>query len=170
MDGMAYTLDEFAADCRNALTEFPGPPGRDKVCGLLERALGDDAFVAAHLGPEADKERNILYQDPDLGFCIVAHVYKGPKSSQPHDHGPSWAIYGQVKGVTEMTDWRLVEPPKGDRPGKVERLRTYNLEPGQAKLYNEGDLHSPMRESETRLIRIEGQNLAKIDRDRFEPL
>lgn len=167
---MAYTLDEFAADCRVALTEFPGPPGRDRVRGLLERALGDDAFVTAHLGPEADEARNILYEDPDLGFCIVAHIYKGPRSSQPHDHGPSWAIYGQAKGVTEMTDWRLVEAPRGDRPGKVEAVRTYTLEPGQAKVYNVGDLHSPMRESETRLIRIEGQNLTKIDRDKFEPL
>jgi hypothetical protein len=170
MDGMAYTLDEFAGDCRAALTEFPGPPGREKVRQLLERALGDDAFVAAHLGPEADLPRNILYQDPDLGFCIVAHIYEGPRGSQPHDHGPSWAIYGQAKGVTEMTDWRLVEAPKGDRPGKVEAVRTYKLEPGQAKVYNVGDLHSPMRESETRLIRIEGQNLAKIDRDKFEAL
>jgi predicted metal-dependent enzyme (double-stranded beta helix superfamily) len=167
---MAYTLDEFAGDCRAALTEFPGPPGREKVRELLESALGDDAFVAAHLGPEADLPRNILYQDPDLGFCIVAHIYEGPRGSQPHDHGPSWAIYGQAKGVTEMTDWRLVEAPNGDRPGKVEAVRTYKLEPGQAKVYNVGDLHSPMRESETRLIRIEGQNLAKIDRDKFEAL
>ncbi len=167
---MAYTLDEFAGDCKNALTEFPGPSGREKVRRLLERALGDDAFVAAHLGPDANSPRKLLYEDADLGFCIVAHVYEGPKSSQPHDHGPSRAIYGQAKGVTEMTDWRLVEPPYRDRPGKVERVRTYDLRPGQAKVYNEGDLHSPMRQSETRLIRIEGQNLKKIDRDRFEPV
>lgn len=167
---MAYTLDEFATDCRHALTEFPGPPGREKVRRLLERALADDAFVTAHLGPDADSPRNILYEDPDLGFCVVAHVYPGPRSSQPHDHGPSWAIYGQAKGVTEMTEWRLVEPPDGDKPGKVEPVRTYQLEPGQAKVYNEGDLHSPRRQSETRLIRIEGQNLAKVERDGFEPL
>ncbi len=37
-----------------------------------------------------------------------------------------------------------------------------------AHLYNEGDLHSPRRESETRLIRIEGTDLTKIKRDKFE--
>jgi hypothetical protein len=50
----------------------------------------------------------------------------------------------------------------------VEKVRTYNLTPGKAHLYNEGDLHSPRRESETRLIRIEGVELATVKRDKFE--
>jgi hypothetical protein len=73
-----------------------------------------------------------------------------------------------VTGVTEMTDWRLVEKPGDGRPGKVQKVRTYNLMPGKAHVYNEGDLHSPRRESETRLIRIEGVDLTKVKRDKFE--
>ncbi|MGE0746406.1 MAG: hypothetical protein AB7K86_14205 [Rhodospirillales bacterium] len=165
---MAYTLEEFSADCRKALLAEPGPAGREKVRQYVEKALKDPAFVAAHLGPNADSERNCLYEDPDLGFCILAHVYKGPKGSSPHDHGPSWAIYGQASGVTEMTDWQLLEKPKESAPGKVKFVRKYDLTPGIAHLYNEGDLHSPRREADTRLIRIEGKNMAKVRRDKFE--
>ena len=133
-----------------------------------ERACSDPDFIAKYLGSDADAERRILYEDPDLHFCILAHVYKGAKNSTPHDHGPSWAVYSQVAGITEMTDWRLIEKPRDGRPGKVQKVRTYNLMPGTAHLYNEGDLHSPRRESETRLIRIEGVDLTKVKRDKFE--
>ena len=88
-----------------------------------ERACSDPDFVAKHLGPDNNDDRKILYEDPDLRFCILAHVYKGEKNSNPHDHGPSWAVYGQVAGVTEMTDWRLLEKPQNGAPGKVEKVR-----------------------------------------------
>jgi len=165
---MAYTLDQFAADCRAALLKNPGPGGRELVRQYTERACADSEFVSKHLGPDLQAERTILYQDPDLHFCILAHSYKGARSSAPHDHGPSWAIYGQAVGVTEMTDWRLVEKPADGRPGKVERARTYRLTPGIAHLYGEGDLHSPRRDADTRLIRIEGMDLTKVTRDKFE--
>ena len=35
-------------------------------------------------------------------------------------------------------------------------------------VYNEGVLHSPARAGDTKLIRIEGQDLSKIKRDKFE--
>lgn len=165
---MTYTIEQFAADCRTALSKDPGPAGREEVRRCVEKACGDAAFVERHLGPDNDSDRTILYEDPDLGFCIVAHVYKGPKGSNPHDHGPSWAIYGQAKGVTEMTDWRCLEKPKDGRPGKVEKARTYKLTPGTAHVYNEGDLHSPLREADTRLIRIEGVDMKKVSRDKYE--
>jgi hypothetical protein len=165
---MGYTLDRFAADCRAALSKDPGPAGREVVRQHTEKACSDPDFIARYLGPDADAERRILYEDPDLHFCILAHVYKGAKNSAPHDHGPSWAVYSQVAGVTEMTDWKLVEKPANGQPGKVKKERTYKLTPGKAHLYNEGDVHSPRRESETRLIRIEGTDLTRVSRDKFE--
>src|SRR5215471_18322570 len=166
---MAYTLDQFAADCRTALLKDAGPTGRERVRQFTEKACTDRNFIARHLGPDVDAERTILYEDPDLHFCILGHVYKGAKTSAPHDHGPSWAIYGQATGETEMTDWRLVERPTNGKPGKVAKVRTYKMTPGMAHLYGEGDLHSPRRESETRLIRIEGIDLSKVKRDKYDP-
>lgn len=165
---MAYTLEEFAADCREALKSDAGRTGREKVREHLQRALRDEAFLARHLGPEANKERNILYEDADLGFCICAHVYNGPKQGFPHDHGPTWAIYGQAAGQTEMTDWKIVAPVDGERPAKAEKVRSYRLEPGDAHVYEVGEVHAPFRDGPTKLIRIEGQNTDKVKRTPIE--
>lgn len=165
---MAYTLGEFAGDCRDALMADPAPAGLEKVRELLEVALDDDEFIAETLGPAATSPRKILYEDPDLGFCIIAHVYKGPKKSDPHDHGPAWAIYGQAEGSTEMSDWRVVEKALDGKPGRVEHVETYTLEPGDARVYQKGDVHSPKRESSTKLIRIEGINMDNLKRNTFE--
>jgi hypothetical protein len=164
---MGHTLETFSAACRRALAENPGVEGRRRVCEMVREVLKDDGFIAAHLRDDTP-ERDVLYEDPELGFCILAHSYKGAKESSPHDHGPSWAIYGQARGETLMSDWELVEPASEERPGKVRHARSYALTPGMAYLYNEGDLHSPRREGPTQLIRIEGMNMDRIKRAKFE--
>jgi predicted metal-dependent enzyme (double-stranded beta helix superfamily) len=164
---MAYTLEQFADQCHRILAADPGVGGRTQVCRLVQDVLKDEAFVAKHLGDDVP-ERKILYEDPELGFCILAHVYSGIKTSAPHDHGPSWAIYGQARGETVMSDFASVAPAEETKPGKVRHIRTYTLAPGMAHLYNEGDLHSPRRDGPTRLIRIEGMNMAKIRRRTYE--
>lgn len=160
---MAYTLEQFAADCRAALEADPGPSGREKVRQFVEKALKDKEFVAKHLG-NATKEREIIYEDAKLGFCICAHAYTGPRTGQPHDHGPTWAIYGQAEGETEMTDWDIVKPPQGEQPGTVRLARSYRLQPGDAHLYEPGVVHAPRRAGPTKLIRIEGVDTMKVKR------
>ncbi len=164
---MSYTLEQFAADCRAALLEDDGPGGLEQVRVFVEQACRDDRFVETHLGPANSSPRQVLYEDPELGFCILAHVHTGARSSPPHDHGPNWAIYGQATGRTTMTDWECVRRPSGDEPGLVKAVRSYDLEPGMARAYRIGDLHSPHREAETRLIRIEGRNMDGVARDAY---
>jgi hypothetical protein len=166
---MGRTLDQFAAELHNILTADPGPAGRQKVCKVVQEMCVDPTFVGQYL-PDNGPERNILYEDKDLGFCILGHVYHGAKESKPHDHGPTWAIYGQADGETIMNDWELVSPPHDGDPGRVKLVRSYKLTPGQAYVYNEGDLHSPRREGSTRLIRIEGRNVEKIKRLPYEAI
>ena len=160
-------LETFARRCGEILSADAGPAGRRKVCALLEQALKDRDFVEKS-ATDATPERQLLYEDPQLGFCIFAHNYAEPKQSPPHDHGPSWAIYGQASGETHMTDYERVAEPADGKPGKAKPLRTYKLTPGAAHLYNERDLHSPRRDGPTRLIRIEGTNMDRVKRDRFE--
>ena len=165
---MGYTLEEFSADCRAALLKDSGPAGRELVRQYTAKASSDPDLSPSISVSMRTRDRKILYEDPDVHFCILAHVYRGARNSPPHDHGPSWAVYSQVSGVTEMTDWRLVQKPANGQPGKVAKVRTYKLRPGTAHLYNEGDLHSPRRDGDTRLIRIEGTDLTKVKRDKFE--
>lgn len=166
---MPQTLDAFAARVREILQKEDNPAGREKVAALLRGALKDRAFVDT-VFDETSPERKLLYEDPQLGFCILAHRYTDAKHSPPHDHGPSWAIYGQVDGETVMTDWQLVEAPPPGKPGRVKKLREYALTPGLAHVYNEGDLHAPSRAGPTRLIRIEGTNMENVARGKYEPV
>lgn len=160
---MGFTLDQFASECHQILKEDPTPVGRGKVRDLVEDVLKDEKFIATYLNDNTP-DRQVIYEDPELGFCICAHMGRGAREANPHDHGPSWAIYGQAIGETEMTDWEVIEPPVEDKPGKVRRARVYALKPGMAHIYNEGDVHSPKRVSTTGLIRIEGKNTKKMKR------
>lgn len=165
---MSYTLEAFISESRAALEQDSGPAGRNAVKLLVQKAALDAEFLAKHVPLDQKEEKHILYQHPELGFCILGHVYNGPKESSPHDHGPSWAIYGQASGVTQMTDYEAVEKPQDGQPGKAAAIRTYSLTPGDAHVYNEGDLHAPSRAGATRLIRIEGINLTGVRRDKYD--
>jgi hypothetical protein len=164
---MSYSLEQFSSECHDILKQDPGVEGRNKVCALVRDVLKDGDFVKTHLGDDVP-ERKVLYEDPELGFCILGHVYHDAKNSNPHDHGPSWAIYGQARGETVMTDYFPVARPGEGKPGKARPVKDYKLTPGMAYLYNEGDLHSPRRDGPTRLIRIEGKNMEKVKRYPYE--
>ena len=164
---MNQTLSDLATRCKTLLGETPGPEGRAKVAAMLSDILADPAKVDA-LVPPSTGERDLLYQDPDLGFCILAHVYGDAKTSSPHDHGPSWAIYAQARGQTEMTDFELVSAASPDTLGTVRATQSYQLRPGDAHVYNEGDLHAPRRDGPTALLRIEGTDMSKVKRLRYE--
>ena len=166
VDTQAYTLDALATDIRATLKADAGMDGKQKVAALVSRALLDKAFIDEHLTDRAPGEhpREVLYEDDELGFCICGHVYDGEAIGEPHDHGSSWAIYGQAVGETEMTDWTIVERGDGDKPHLVEVAKTYMMVPGDAHVYDVGDVHSPNRTKPVKLIRIEGANLDHVQR------
>ena len=166
---MGQAVQAFVAKCRAILAEENNPAGRAKVCERLQEALRDEAFIAEAFDDQTP-ERKLLHEDEQLGFCVLAHSYQRAKQSPPHDHGPSWAIYGQARGETAMSDWEVVEPAMQTAPGRVRKVRDYKLTPGIAHVYNEGDLHSPSRAGPTRLIRIEGTNMEKVRRLKYEPV
>ena len=158
---MKISFQEFASRCSNLLKADPGPVGRRQVRDLLSEVLQDQAFVDAVV-PERTTDRELRYEDPDLKFCIFAEHKFGAKTGEPHDHGPSWAIYGQAAGATQMSEWEIVEPATGTGSGKVRLLKRYTMTPGSAFVYDEGVLHSPSRTAPTRLIRFEGMNLESL--------
>ena len=164
---MSLTLEQFAAQCHDAIKSNPGTAGREKVRELVRAALADADFVSTYI-PEGTPERKVLFEDPEFGFTILAHAYEGAKSSKPHDHGSSWAIYGQAAGETIMTDWECLQRPQDGAPGKAKFIRDYVMKPGDAYLYEPGVLHPPERKGATRLLRIEGQNMDRVKRLPYE--
>lgn len=166
---MSHTIEDFSRRVHDVLAADPGPSGREKVRVLLEDLLKDEAFAAQHLGDD-QPQRRVLYQDPELGFTILGHVFHEARRTKPHDHGPSWAIYGQVAGETTMDDWEVVVPATAESQGKVRLRRSYTLTPGAAHVYNEGELHSPRREGAAKLIPIEGPGIQEGPRFAWEPI
>ena len=165
---MSYTLEQLSSDIRAALKADAGPAGKQAICEIVSKALVDEDFIAKHLTADQCRPRKVLYEDPQLGFCVCGHVYEGAAAGGPHDHGSSWAIYGLAVGDTEMTDWRIVKQGEGDSPTLVERDRSYVLRPGDAHFYDVGVVHSPNRDGPTKLIRIEGANLDHVKRSNIK--
>ena len=166
---MSYTLNELAADIHRELVQGGSRAGKEAVCRLVSRALTDGDFVATYLKDRAGTNpREVLYEDPQLGFCICGHVYDGPANGSPHDHGESWAIYGQATGVTEMTDWQIVEPAEAGKPALVDPVRTYLMHPGDVQFYDVGAVHSPKRVAPVKLVRVEGRNLDHVRRSNIK--
>jgi hypothetical protein len=165
---MSYTLEQLSTDIRNALKADSGAAGKAAVCRLVSKVLVDKEFVAKHLTSDQCKPRKVLYEDPELGFCICGHVYEGAAAGAPHDHGSSWAIYGLAEGDTEMTDWRVVRKGEGESPILVAPDKVYVLKPGDSHFYDVGVVHSPNRSGATKLVRVEGRNLDHIKRSNIK--
>ena len=165
---MAYTIEQLATDIRAVLKKDPSPNGKQAVAEFVSKALVDKEFIAKHLTAEQCKPRKVLYEDPELGFCICGHVHEDKAVGKPHDHGSSWAIYGQAVGSTEMTDWKIVKKGTGEDPSLVEPVKVYTMKPGDAQVYDVGFVHSPNRQAPTKLIRIEGANLDHVKRSNIK--
>lgn len=165
---MAYTLEDFAADCHRTLKADPGAAGREQVRRNLERLLMEDAFVDTYCGPDASGGANLLYEDPELGFQILAHIMEEEHTGGVHDHGTSWAIYGQAVKYTEMTEWRRTDDRAEEGKATVVKDSTYRLERGQAGIFDDHKIHSIAYPAGARFIRVTGVDLQTIPRGRYD--
>jgi predicted metal-dependent enzyme (double-stranded beta helix superfamily) len=159
---MSYSLENFCDDTRAILTENDDHNGRDMIRQKFELLLGDEAFCAVHVGPDSDVGVNQIYQDPKLNFCLLAYNMAEPRTSPPHDHGGSWAVYGQVAGHTDMTIWSA-----GD--ASIEPVRTFRLEPGQAGLFDVGEIHSIQYTGNAKFVRVTGVDMKQETRHVYDP-
>src|SRR6266545_2599946 len=125
---MAYDLDQFIADCRTSLTRDPGPAGREQVRVNLERLLANADFVRTHCGDDVAQGLKVLYEDKALGFQILAHINDRARVSPPHDHGASWAIYGQATKYTDMIEWEREDDGSDPKQARLVRVTGTNLD------------------------------------------
>lgn len=164
---MTETLDGFCRDCAAILRADAGAGGKERVRNRLEQLLADEDFVAERLGPDAPEGTHVLYRDPGLGFCVLAHINREPHTSPPHDHGSSWAIYGQATGYTDMTEYRRTLG-SGVGPAALEVVRRYRLEPGHAGLYDVRAIHAIDFCAGARFVRVTGADLEHVSRLKYD--
>lgn len=166
---MAYSLEEFCADAKAALQADPGAGGREAIRAHLERLLVNQDFVAENLSRQS-KGKSLLHHDPETGFYVMAHgTDEGDRVGKPHDHGASWAVYGQAIGITEMTVWDRTDAGDVEGHAEVSRDHKFLLEPGKAALFDTGIIHSTAHPKPARWVRVTGTDLDTIERYAYDP-
>jgi len=165
---MAYDLNQFIADCRTTLARDPGPSGREQVRVDLERLLSNPEFIRDYCGDDQPRGLKVLYEDPKLGFQVLAHINDKARVSPPHDHGESWAIYGQAAKYTDMSEWERADDGSDPKRAKLKLKKKYRLTPGQAGVYQDGAIHSIDYPEQARFVRVTGTNLDKIKRIKID--
>jgi hypothetical protein len=165
---MSYSLGDFCDDTRAILLESDDHDGREKIRQKLELLLLDETFCAAYVGPDNDPGVSQVFEDPNLHFCVLAYNMAEPRTSPPHDHGRSWAVYGQAVGYTDMTIWSA-GPADGNDEGNIESVRTFRLESGQAGLFDVREIHSIQYTQGAKFVRVTGVDMSQETRRVFDP-
>ncbi len=163
---MAYTLNNFCDETRAILKKNDNSSGREQIRKSLEQLLADKAFCAEYAGAENNTGMQHIFEDAELNFCVLAYNMESPRISPPHDHGTSWAVYGQVAGYTDMTIWRAAE----ENEEKIEQVQHFRLEPGQAGLFDTEEIHSIDYPAKSKFIRVTGVDMSKEARRVFDPI
>ncbi|MBI77142.1 MAG: hypothetical protein CMM53_05085 [Rhodospirillaceae bacterium] len=164
---MASAFDQFCKDTQKVLKDHKGREGRKMVQLNLEKLLNSPEFVEAECGLDAKPGIRTIYRDKETGFNVLVHVYKDGKKGPPHDHGHSWAVYGQAMEWTDMTLWKRKDD--GTRAGfaDLEKLETFRLTPGKAGIFEVGEIHSIHFPDGARFVRVTGTDLDAIPTNRF---
>jgi predicted metal-dependent enzyme (double-stranded beta helix superfamily) len=164
---MAYTLEEFCNASRSALKASDNSSiALAAIADDLKKLLVDRDFVAETFAEPAAGGKRVLFHDPEMDFYVQAHWQQPGKGGTPHSHGASWAVYGNAKGFTEMTEWRRVNP-ESEEQVVLEASDLYRLGPGQSRAYGPGVIHSTAHPEAAWVIRVTGTDLDSIPRYHF---
>lgn len=132
-------LEHFVGNVKSAW----GPLSSVVVAGcrqplerLLKTPVSEPWLATLHREASAQE---LLYQDPDRGFMLLAHTEPEGLYRPPHDHGNGWVIYAVQQGAIEMCSYARVEGPDGNV--KLVKRDATVVRAGQTQVYLPGDIH-----------------------------
>jgi predicted metal-dependent enzyme (double-stranded beta helix superfamily) len=130
---MAFHLDQFIADCRDARD---ADPSHKLVREVVARAVSDPAAILKALGEPKRSGVQKLYHSDTL---TILNVIWAPKMTvMPHDHR-MWAVIGIYSGREDNIFWRRVPGSKG---GKLEAAGAKALSERDAEPLGHNIIHS----------------------------
>src|SRR6185503_183272 len=163
---MNAAFDCFTTDLVARL-KARGIAGLSDIAEALRPLLHDPEFAALAFADPTIRKR-VLFHDADTDVHVLAHSHEAGKRGRPHSHGASWAIYGNVAGVTEMTEWRRINPDS-EPHAVLEPSSNYRLGPGDSHAYPPYLIHSTAHPESALVIRVTGTDLDHIPRYGFDP-
>ena len=164
---MAYELADFCKDAHTALKAQPLQAALDDIATRLRALLANPAFVAATFNDETPIGKRELYHDAETDFYVLAHVQAPGKTGSPHSHGSSWAIYGNARGYTDMTEYRRVNGAEAEA-SVLEKSDHYRLNAGESRAYGPDVIHSTAHPEKAWVVRITGTDLDHLPRFHFK--
>jgi hypothetical protein len=159
-------FDRFTTDLVATL-KARGVAGLTDIAEML-RPLLRDRDLAAVAFPDESVRKRVLFHDDQTDVYVLAHIHEAGKRGRPHSHGASWAVYGNVTGVTEMTEWRRSNP-ESEPHAVLEPIAQYRLHPGDSRAYLPHVIHSTAHPEAAHVIRVTGTDLDHIPRFGFDP-
>jgi predicted metal-dependent enzyme (double-stranded beta helix superfamily) len=112
---MAFDIDAFVADCREARSH---PDGPERLADLLRDAVADPAAIAAAIdarqaGMSPRPMVDWLFEEDGLRICQIACL---PQAfGVPHDHA-GWAVIGVYSGTESFNVYE-------EREGGLRKIR-----------------------------------------------
>ena len=95
-----FDLDQFVADCRNAIAQ---DPSHKFVREVVARAVSDPAAVLKGVGEPKRAAIQPLYRSNDLTILNV--IWPASFTLIPHNH-QMWAVIGVYTGREDNIFWR----------------------------------------------------------------
>lgn len=163
---MNANFDRFTADLVATL-KARGVAGLPHIAESLRPLLRDAQFASLAFSDPSVRKR-VLFHDIETDVFVLAHIHEAGKKGKPHSHGASWAVYGNVVGVTDMTEWRRINP-ESEPHAVLEPSSQYRLGPGDSRAYPPYVIHSTAHPEHARVIRVTGTDLDRISRYGFDP-
>jgi predicted metal-dependent enzyme (double-stranded beta helix superfamily) len=157
-----FDLDQFIADCREALA---ADRSHRLVRDVVARAVSEPSGVVRGLGEPRRAEIRKLYHAPDL---TILNVIWAPKMTiMPHNH-QMWAVIGIYTGREDNIFWRRIP---GSQDGKLEAAGAKALSTKDAEPLGGNIIHSvtnPIARL-TGAIHVYGGDFFGIERSEWDP-
>lgn len=157
-----WALDEFVADCRNALDR---DASHKAVAEVMDRTMRDTSAVTRALGEPTESGIVPIYKSSDL--TIVNVVWKPGMTVMPHNH-EMWAVIGIYGGREDNIFWRRVPD---DPSGHIEAAGARALSTSQYAPLGKDIIHSvtnPIPKL-TGAIHIYGGDFFEAERSEWDP-
>jgi hypothetical protein len=158
--GVSPELALFLAYARATISGNPGPQGLEQIGARLKELIADANFRSLYFGEAVTPGNRAIHDDPGRALRFLTHILPAAYVSTPHDHGNFWVIYAQVRGHSDVTEWRCLEAAEGAQTADAfSPIKQYRLSPGDVRIFPRGAIHSIDCPADTRYVRVMGQDV-----------
>ncbi len=153
-----FAVDEFVAECREALEETQPTLA---VREVVERAVSDPAAIDAALGPARTGDLRCLHRSAEL--TVLQIVWPPRVALFPHDHR-MWAVNGIYGGAEDNVFFRR-------HRSTIEQVGAKRLDAGDVGVLGAEAIHSVTnpRDRYTAAIHVYGGDYFDAPRSQWDP-